>query len=214
MAGWLAGQTNMTFYIMVQVFATQDSRLDEPEWFHRSICYLYGSKIGNLVAALPGTCCYRVSTRTGWPGLCMLWLGEKACFIWSLSVAAHTTKRIHPWETLCMLLWSLNSSNSMSVHYHLCSYLRDYTTSQSTRQSRWCGNQKSGHSVMLPLSISVSILICAVIGVVFPTITSYKITAGRVMLTVALMLPLSVHLISLFIVVMNVVFITVTNSKG
>ena len=31
-----------------------------------------GLQIGTLMAALPGTCCYRMNTGTGWPGVSIL----------------------------------------------------------------------------------------------------------------------------------------------
>ena len=46
--------------------------------------------IGTPVATLPGAWRYRVSAGTGWPGVCILWLGEMESLVcnFCLSVAA------------------------------------------------------------------------------------------------------------------------------
>ena len=64
-------------------------------------------KIGAPVATLPGAWCYRVSTRTGWPGVRSLWLCEIESLVFNfyLSVAARQIVWADP--TLrysCMLL--------------------------------------------------------------------------------------------------------------
>ena len=55
-------------------------------------------KIGTPVATLPGTWHYRVSARTGWPGVSVLWLGEMDSLIcnFCLSVAARKIVWVDP----------------------------------------------------------------------------------------------------------------------
>ena len=77
-----------------------------PSWWHSgkvkvadpglnlAFCMGLFSRSGHtsdLVATLPGTWHYRVSTRTGWPVVSVLWLGEVSRFIYNfnLTVAAH-----------------------------------------------------------------------------------------------------------------------------
>ena len=73
------------------------SRAEDPR-FESRLCQVFSVsshtrdlKIGTPVAALPGAWSYRVSTRTGWPDVSILWLGEIESWICSfcLSVAAH-----------------------------------------------------------------------------------------------------------------------------
>ena len=58
--------------------------------FFRVESYQWLIKIGTPVATLPGAWCYRVSARTGRPGVSILWVGEMESLICNfyLSVAA------------------------------------------------------------------------------------------------------------------------------
>ena len=60
-------------------------------WDFSGSSHVSDSKIGSLVATLPGAWRYRVSTVTGRPGVSILWLGEVESLICNfyLSVAAH-----------------------------------------------------------------------------------------------------------------------------
>ena len=64
-----------------------ESRL---QWDFSGSSHTSDLKIGTPVATLPGAWRYRVGTRTGWPGVSILWLGEVESLIYNfyLSVAA------------------------------------------------------------------------------------------------------------------------------
>ena len=78
-----------------------DSRLRRGDFFSGS-SHTSDLKTGTPAATLPGARRYRVSAGTGWPGVGILWPGEKASLIGSfyLSEAARTTEKIRPWDTL------------------------------------------------------------------------------------------------------------------
>ena len=56
-----------------------DSRLHRGDFFGSS--HTSDIKLGTPVATLPGTSRYRINAGTGWPGVCILWLGEVESFI-------------------------------------------------------------------------------------------------------------------------------------
>ena len=73
---------HMTLFLQPTVVKASASRTEDPGFESRMRWDFLGSshtsdlKIGTPVATLPGTWRYRVSARTGWPGVSILWLGE------------------------------------------------------------------------------------------------------------------------------------------
>ena len=69
------------------------------------------------MATLPGAWRYRVSAGTGWPGVCILWLGEMESLIcnFCLSVAAHTIVLADPslrYTSLLLGCWATNKQTN------------------------------------------------------------------------------------------------------
>ena len=72
-------------------------------WIFSKLSHTSDLKIGTPVATVPGDWHYRVSSRTGWPGVSTRWLGEIK--IWSATPIpvwqhAQLSQQINPWDTL------------------------------------------------------------------------------------------------------------------
>ena len=78
------------------------SRAEDPGFESRLRRDFFGVKIGTPVATLPDAWCYRVSARTGWHGVSILWPGEMESLVCNfyLIVAARKIEQICPWDTL------------------------------------------------------------------------------------------------------------------
>ena len=71
-------------------------------WGWLAWCQYPVEKNGITVATLPGAWRYTVSAGAGWPGVNILWVGEKESLICNLylGVAELLSEQIHPWDTL------------------------------------------------------------------------------------------------------------------
>ena len=58
------------------------------------------------ITSLSGAWHYRVSAKTGWPSVSILWLGEIESLISTAWQHIQLPKQIHPYQTLCIFLES------------------------------------------------------------------------------------------------------------
>ena len=79
-------------------------------------------KVGSPVAVLLGTWHCRISPGTGWPRVCILWLGEIESLMCSyISVWQHIqlSEQVHPWDTLACCWDIKQATNNSSLLFEL-----------------------------------------------------------------------------------------------
>ena len=103
-------------------FAVVSSRQPRPQsWMTREKRVWTGLETGTPLATLPGTWQCRTGTRTGWPGVSILWLGEivrLACDLY-LSVAALTNNNNNNDNNNCIQRRSSRFFTISSLHHKL-----------------------------------------------------------------------------------------------
>ena len=106
---------------------------------------------GTPVAALPGAWRYRVSARTGWPGVSTLWPGQKDSLIYNLSVwqQVQLSEQMRPWDTLACC-WDVKQPTNNNIFQQRQATKKHpqyiFTSARARRHMFKCAFQSSSNS--------------------------------------------------------------------